>query len=90
MLRFSLKQLFASMLAIGIGTALFGWIHQNSRYGPPPNQLFAFVACFGGIALLGAGIGNLFRRPILGAFLVVGVQLLYIAVIMFFEIDPTP
>ena len=61
---FSLRRLFVAVSLIAAGCGAMAFVGHGS--GPPLFMLIAAVSC---LPLLGAGIFDLFKHPILGAVL---------------------
>jgi hypothetical protein len=73
--KFSLMRLLSSVTAICIGIGCIDWLFRTD----PTNAWLCVPLYFGGGAMIGAGILTPFKRPILGAVLVVAVQLVTMA-----------
>ncbi len=65
--QFSLRRLFVSVTIIAVGFALISAKTRLSplKFASPSIELILLLML--GASLVGAGIGNLFRRPMLGA-----------------------
>jgi hypothetical protein len=66
--QFSLKRLFVSvtLIAVGCGFLMFG---RQINYERDPPGWINWLLSIAFTASLGAGIGNVYRQPILGALL---------------------
>lgn len=71
--RFSLERLMVSMTILAVGIFIIAFPFASRNLGSDPIK--SFVLCWvGGGTLIGAGISNLFGRPILGAIVGFAVQ----------------
>jgi membrane protein DedA with SNARE-associated domain len=84
MLRFTLKQMFASTILIGVGIVMLICIHAP-WYPLRPG----FVIWNSAGALIGAGICSLYKRPWLGAIIgaVIGAGIQYEFLISSFSLE---
>jgi len=60
------------LVAIGLALEAAFWLYVTNRMHVIQSAEQAFFALFGGGALIGFGIGHLFRRGLLGLFLGIG------------------
>jgi hypothetical protein len=83
--QFTLKRLFASFILIGIACALYFYADQQIAAGATAggrrmsNQMHMLMSYLS-FGLFGAGIGNIFKRPLLGA--IIGVPALIIILML--------
>ena len=76
------QRLIASLVMALLGVAIYFIPSEIPLTDPPligPNAFLwlARLAAFGGLALAGAGIGNLFRRPSLGGLCAILLYVVY-------------
>jgi hypothetical protein len=72
--QFSLKRLFLSVTLFAVGCAMIGWSMRILSRSPqeraePSLDGLAVLAIIASFPVIGAGIGNIFKRSIWGAYL---------------------
>ena len=72
MVKFTLQRMFVStsLMALGLGlymVPIWTGCAYAQKGGPPLSEPVQWALCLGGAAAFGAGIGNIFHRPLVGA-----------------------